>query len=393
MHGARTGMDKNDNAKEARVKICCVSLFAHHLFTPSSKSMFGGAEIQLYHLATELAKDPRFDIYFIVGDFGQPEFEIKNGVKVYKCFPLMQGNRKGGLLYAFLKPGRILKFLRILKRIDADIYVQRASGRITGTMALFCRMFRKKFVYMAAHDADVQLEDTLRKGAASWMIFKQGLRSADLVICQHESQARAVRAHYGKDSVVRSSAHVIGPAPDVSAKDAILWVARCDDWKQPELFIEMARRFPQRKFVMVCPEANDARYFAAVRKKALAAPNVDFVDYVPFEKIDGFFAHARCFVNTSRFEGFPNTFIQAAKSMAVILSLNIDPDNVLEKHKMGVCAKGDVGALADLLERFLKDEKLWNATAQNAYRYVKDHHDLAKIIERDKKMFLNLAAR
>lgn len=391
MHGAHTGRD--GGARGARVKICCVSLFAHHLFTPSSKSMFGGAELQLYHLATGLARDPRFDLYFIVGDFGQPEFEIRNGVKIYKCFPLMQSNRKGGLLYAFLRPGRILKFLSILKRIDADVYVQRASGRITGTMALFCRAFRKKFVYMAAHDADVQLEDTLHKGAASWMIFKMGLRSADLVVCQHESQADAVRAHYGRESVVRPSAHVIGPPPDVAAKDAVLWVARCDDWKQPELFIEMARRFPQRKFVMVCPEANDAQYFAAVRGKAAALPNVDFVDYVPFEQIDGFFARARCFVNTSRFEGFPNTFIQAAKGMAVILSLNIDPDNVLERHRMGICAKGDMGALVDSLDRLLTDGKLWNTMAQNAYRYVKDHHDLARIIERDKEMFLDLAAR
>lgn len=355
--------------------------------------MFGGAEIQLYYLATELARDPRFDLYFVVGDFGQPEAEIKNGVKIYKCFPLMQGNHRSGLLYAFLKPGRVLKFLRILKRIDADIYVQRASGRITGMMALFCRVFHKKFVYMTAHDADVQPEDTLRKGAASWMIFRRGLRSADLIICQHESQAKAIRAHYGKESVVRPSAHVIGPAPDVAAKDEVLWVARCDDWKQPELFIEMARRFPQRKFVMVCPEANDTRYFATVRDAAAAVPNISFVDYVPFGRIDGLFARAKCFINTSRSEGFPNTFIQAAKSMAVILSLNIDPDDILERRKMGVCAKGDMGALVDSLERLLGDDKLWTTMARNAYRYVKENHDLAAIIARDKKMFLDLAAR
>jgi len=388
-----TSLYKGGSAQTKRVKVCCVSLFAYHLFSPLRKTMFGGAEVQLYYLATELAKDPRFELYFVVGDFGQPEIEVKSGVTLYKCFNLTRGAKRSSLFYVFFRFWKIFRFLRILREIDADIYIQRASGRITGMMGLFCKMFHKKFIYMVAHDTDVERGDILRKGRLSWMIFKKGLLSADLIICQHTLQAQALRSNYGKESIVRRSAHVIRHPPPINVKHAILWVARCEDWKQPELFIEAARRFPQNKFIMVCQESTDAHYFAGVRERAAAVSNLDFVEYVPFKQIDDYFAGSKIFVNTSLFEGFPNTFIQAAKNKTVILSLNADPEGILEKYKMGLCARGDMSKLSGYLEELLANEKLWREMAENAYRYTRNNHDLNKIIEADKKMLLDLTTR
>lgn len=375
------------------VRVCCVSLFASPLFDPSRRAVFGGAELQLYNLATGLARDPRFAVFFVVGDYGQPDVEIRSGVTIRKWYPIAQGARRRGVFRAGAKVGRLIRFVRILRAMDADVYIQRAAGRITFMMAVFCKVFRRKFVYMVAHDADVNEEDALHLGAAEWALFKLGLRAADLVICQHESQANDLKARYGKGSVVRPSAHVIGPPPEMAAKDTVLWVARCEEWKQPERFIELARRFPQWAFVMICQETGDARYFSRVREEAARSANLTFIDYVPFDRIDGFFARAKCLVNTSRVEGFPNTFIQAAKNMAVVLSLRIDPDAILERNAMGVCARGDVGVLAGALERIMTDEEMRVAMARNAYRYAKEHHDLAVILEKDKEMLLNLTGR
>ena len=43
--------------------------------------VFGGAEVDLYLLGTELAKDQNFHVTFITADWGQPEEEIREQIK------------------------------------------------------------------------------------------------------------------------------------------------------------------------------------------------------------------------------------------------------------------------------------------------------------------------
>ncbi len=62
-------------AHSKKNRVCFVSLKAYPLFNPDISSVFGGAEVDLYMLATELANDERFEVSFIVGDYGQPPLE------------------------------------------------------------------------------------------------------------------------------------------------------------------------------------------------------------------------------------------------------------------------------------------------------------------------------
>ena len=55
---------------------------AYPLFNPQIKTVFGGAEVDLYLLATELAKDNDFAVSFITADYGQPPIETIAGVKI-----------------------------------------------------------------------------------------------------------------------------------------------------------------------------------------------------------------------------------------------------------------------------------------------------------------------
>ena len=362
------------------VKICFVSLYAYHLFNPACKSQFGGAEIQLYYLATGLARDPNFNISFVVGDFGQPDIEIRDGVRIYKCF-----NLAGGQRYV-----RAIRLIKLLMGIDADIYVRRAASPITGMLALFGRFAHKKFVYMIAHDADVEKKPQYGKSWLWWAIFTAGLRCADLVVSQHQNQKEILKERYKKDSIVRRSAHLIPENIPVSDKEYILWVARCEGWKQPEVFIEIAKHFPGTKFVMICAESTNKMYFKKIRTEALKLPDMEFVEYVPFGEIDNYFLGARVFINTSAMEGFPNTLIQAAKNKALILSLSVNPDDILDKYTMGICAKGSFEKLKHDLEMVLRDKRLWQKLTDNAYGYAKENHDIMKIIEEDKKIFMNL---
>ena len=56
-------------------------------------------------------------------------------------------------------------------------------------------------------------------------------------------------------------------------------------------------------------------------------------------KVNQLFEKSHILVHTGFVEGFPNTFIQAWMRKMVVLSLQIDPDNVLTSKKIGFLGK------------------------------------------------------
>ncbi len=69
-----------------KIKVCFVSPFAYSLFNPEVDLKFGGAEVQMYLVATELAKDENFNVNFVVLDVWQKKKEKHQGVEVYKAY-------------------------------------------------------------------------------------------------------------------------------------------------------------------------------------------------------------------------------------------------------------------------------------------------------------------
>src|SRR3989344_232526 len=113
------------------VKICFISLNSYPLFIKNSMDYFGGAEVQMSLIAQELAKDKRFRVSLITGDYGQP--------------PIIKQGR-----LTLLKT-KLIDFLTVLKTIDADIYVERTINPKVFLVGWRCRLFKKKFIYIVGH--------------------------------------------------------------------------------------------------------------------------------------------------------------------------------------------------------------------------------------------------
>ena len=202
-----------------------------------------------------------------------------------------------------------------------------------------------------------------------------------------------VKSYHGKESIVIKSVYEI-PAPNelgLIEKKFVLWVGRAEDWKQPEIFLDLAENFKDHNFLMICPRSNNQRvYFDGIKERAARLPNVFFKDFVPFAEMDNYFRQAKAYVLTSKYEGFPNTFVQAAKNAVPILSLNVDPDGFLEKYDCGLFARNDFDRLKDSLRKILNDEAERARLGANAYRYAKENHDIEKIINNYKTILEKL---
>jgi glycosyltransferase involved in cell wall biosynthesis len=283
---------------------------------------------------------------------------------------------------------------RILNRIQPQICIQRAAGLETGEVALYCKFLRKKFVYMIAHDTDVEIDkpewiiNQGLLGSLRWRLFQFGLSHADLIVAQHAGQQERMIKNHHRLSFIRPSSHVIPANIDLKQKQYVLWVARCEQWKQPEVFIRLAEDFPNEGFVMIMPEANDLVYYEKIRNLVRSVRNIKLLDFVSADRIDDYFLHAKIFINTSKSEGFPNTFIQALKTKTPILSYAVNPGNVLAG--VGQYAEGKSDKLKEYLGSLLSDATLRQKLGDAGYAYVSDHNNLDKVIDWDKSIINSL---
>lgn len=357
------------------MNICFIDWFAYGLFNPKSKIVFGGAQIQLYLLAKELAKNKKFAVSFLTDNQSMNQQDSLSGIKVYQ---LVRSPKNVGIKGRLLVGNWnfLIKLLIQLKKINANIYVQRAAGAETGLIAIICKILGRRFIYMVAHEQDVNGR-FIRQNGWQGQLFLLGLKLADKIICQTLDQQKALDRSLRKKSLVIASGYPIKPLRKIT-KRGILWVARAETWKQPELFIQLAKKFPREKFTMICPPAeNDPEYYKVIFSQAKFISNLKFIKFVPFSEIDVFFAAAKIFVSTSLSEGFPNTFIQAAKNKTPIISYQVNPDKIIDKRQIGFCAHGKK-SLAILLKQLLENHRLRRQLAANAYNYAKKYHDIKR---------------
>lgn len=358
-------------------KFCIVSLGAYPLFNPECKRTFGGAEVQLYFLAQSL-KRLGCEVDFVVGDFGQERVENYNSIRVIKSSSV--SGRSG--IVSFIRSSLILS--RVLFSLNSDVFLQRSASAGTGLVRLISWLKRKKFVYMSAHEIDCNGEYEKQNNFIKGLLFRLGVRNADLVITQSVDHEKMLSDHHGVKSVVMPSMYPLDEQVENGIyKDTVLWVARCEDWKNPDLFLELAKSNLDVQFTMICPPSNNQPdFFEKIKSTARSAKNVTFIRFVPFEEIDAYFSRARLFVQTSDYEGFPNTFIQAFKNETPVLSFSVSPDSILERNNLGACADGDREIFFTEFQNLLNDREKLTQMGSNASAYFRKNHDSAVVAGR-----------
>ena len=344
--------------------------------------------MQLYLIANSFSKLNDYEVSFVVGNFGQKDVEEYDKVKVYK-YP--HEIKETIFIYHISDQKKLNKFL---SGIDADIYVYRSGTKIAPLVSYYAKKNNKKFVYMLAYNinAEVAYSNFAKKFVnilyplLGIYRYLYALSNADEIIVQNYYQKHLLEGNIKRKSHLIRSGYQIDEFNKKNAK-YILYVSRCCDYKQPELFIELAKEFPLQKFVMICP--GDGDYFDKIKSMAGDVPNLRFIKEVDLDAIDRYFRDAKLFVNTAVHEGFPNTYIQATKNMVPILTLYINPDEIFDKFKIGIVC-GNMQALKQNLVLLLNNKELYFQMSENAYNYAKENHDLKKIVSSYDKIFKSL---
>lgn len=320
---------------------------------------------------------------------GGPD-ELVDGVRIVKICP--QGDGLRGL--RFFHP-RWSGLVGALSRADCDVYYQNGAEVTTGQVALWCRRRGRAFVFSSACDTDCDVRLPLMPAARTRLFYRYGLRAADVVIVQTETQRRLLSAGFGLESLV-----IPMPCPGPSDQEyeprqqptspSALWIARVCRQKRPDRLLDVARLCPDLSFDMVGP-IEDSSYAAGVAEEARSLPNVTVHGPVPREAVYDFYRRAGCLFSTSDFEGFPNTFLEAWSHGLPIVS-TFDPDSVITRHGLGLVAT-DTEELAAGLRRLLESPELHLLKSRQARSYYREHHAAETVLPRFERAFLDAARR
>ena len=338
----------------------------------------GGAEVQQSMIAPALARRG-YRVSMICLDYGQPDGSVVKGVSVHNLHRPDDGIP--GI--RFVHP-RFTSVWGAMKAIGADVYYQRTSAVYTAYMVAFCRMHGKKSVYAGASDVDFLPGSEDIRYARDKKIFQWGVRNVDRIVTQNDVQQQQLFDHYGIEGSVIPSCYVPPAGARNDPEGYILWTASIRPSKRAELALEIARRLPRHRFVIIGgpdPDRKSREYYASLCEVASGLPNVEMKGFVPFTEAEKWFNGARVVLNTSLYEGFPNTFLQAW-SRAIPTVAFIDTGSRGPDGNPIYDAVEEVSEAAWRLDRLMTSHPAWSAASQRVLAHFHACHSVEAVIDR-----------
>jgi glycosyltransferase involved in cell wall biosynthesis len=273
---------------------------------------------------------------------------------------------------------RLLSFHRFLQSERPDWLYWRCASHLWGPVVTITKLAGVKTIFAAAFDTDVRPRHALVVRRGWWPLYAWGLSMTDRIFVQHRDQLSELSAKLrAKAFIVPNMVHM--PArtkPHGERKTYVAWVGMLRQPKRPDLLLEIARKSPDLRFV-VCGGPSEHRsyhgYGVRIAHALDALPNVDYRGQVPPDIADRIIANASVLLSTSEEEGFPNVFLEGWASGTPVVSLTFDPDQVIDRKKLGIVSGNVENAIADLGTLIDKPERR-EAISIRCRQYVADVH-------------------
>lgn len=354
--------------------VCFICPYIEAYLKPGSGTHVGGAQRQQHLLATRL-RDEGHAVSFIAFESDGDRYERVDGFDLWRTLPTTND--------VVRTPEALVKLLWSFRRVDADVFYARGNPPLCILSSYCCSILGEPLVYVIANDSNVELarlssHHGMFRYTLPKLAYLDAIRRADRVVSQTDYQQDILRDVFGIRSTVVPNGYTVPPDEDVlppSERTHVLWVGSLDpDQKRPERLLELAERLPDVEFQMIGWSDNEEDREGIVRR-ASELSNLRFEGFVPPDQIDQFYRRAIALVNTSDYEGFPNTFLEAWRYAVPVVSLHHTLDGVLTDRRVGYHA-GTMDELARIVAR------LWNEPAGavevgwNGRRYLQDTYAL-----------------
>ena len=348
----------------------------------------GGSEYQAYLLSQELRE--QFEIFYISVGHEKDECIMDNGIRIY-------GVKSPAFLCLkdvfFLLKSRVF---RILDKEKPDLIYQRVAYSATGMAAKYCQKHDCQLIWHIANKPDVETRKLSISRRVLLDYFEKkylefGIKNADCIVGQEDYHNQMLFRNFGRKCTVILNKFLPVERKQIvkTLPTKVLWIANIKSLKQAELFIDLAYHFRKDdsvSFIMVGRPAT-GNYQAQLEKRMQGANNLEYKGELSIDKVNDLLRESHLFVNTSLYEGGPpTTFIQAWMRETPTVSLNVDPDDVIKKNKLGFHS-GSFEQMVKDVGFLIENKKVRGEMGRNARKYALREYDIKKIVPKYVELF------
>jgi glycosyltransferase involved in cell wall biosynthesis len=314
----------------------------------------GGAELQCYYLSEELLKHG---------------WQVEVLMKKTELSKIVHHEfYNGAIRFSFYNHTKfsLANFFTIFSKLlgtRSVYYYNRTDARLLrGTCGLYCTVFKKKKIFALANDADIFSEPLHMKYQPGFKNIKASFRyadawitekliskyifSADYHITQSFAQSSLLLEKFSIKSQVIRNSFVFQDMDNFPKENIILWISNVRPQKRLELLRDLLNdmTIPGWRVLMI---GNYTGYESII--EGITNPCFEALGLLSFPEVLQWLAKSRILINTSSWEGFPNSFIQAWFYKCLVISYEFDPDGLLAEKKLGFVANADFGRFKELI--------------------------------------------
>ncbi|MEO0196979.1 MAG: glycosyltransferase family 4 protein [candidate division WOR-3 bacterium] len=201
-------------------------------------------------------------------------------------------------------------------------------------------------------------------------LIQIGIKHSKLIIVQNEYQKEEAKRIWKKDAIIIPNLQFkVNTYPQKTEK-IVIWVGVITKWKQPELFLEIAKKLKNYKFKMI--GYGDLNLIKGYEK----LQNFEFLGKLKNEDVNKELEKSWIILNTSIGEGISNAIIQAMMRGNVPICLN-DDYSILEKYKVGFFVKS-INEMLEKIKYLFENEEVFFEYSKRAFEFANDYFDYEK---------------
>jgi glycosyltransferase involved in cell wall biosynthesis len=273
---------------------------------------------------------------------------------------------------------RFPKIYAALKKSNPDFLYESIPSWSSFYVAFFCKLLGIKMILRVANDNMLDNRIKFTHTKFDQVFIAQAFKMADFISVQNEFQYQTLRKRFPKKKIIKIYNPIVIQESNQTKKSEmggyIAWIANFRFQKNLKLLFEVAKDFPEEKFIIagVSLSYSDSETNEYLGKLKLL-PNVVFAGKVPREEIFNFLSQAKFLLSTSRYEGFSNTFLESMVVGTPILTPTlVNPDGIIDRFDLGITYE-NVADLKKKLEEISVENYIEKSA--NCIQFVNKNHD------------------
>lgn len=299
----------------------------------------------------------------------------KSSEEALVCKYLNKGHRY------FLWTFYLFNYYKTVKSFNPTIIYLSTAGWKTLLWAIIARLTKAQYIQRISNNI-VFKEGVYKKklGAFKYFLSRQGVKRANVILCQNSEQEFNIKKEFPaiKTEIVHNPYLFDSNSfKQHKKKEYVAWVGLYQNQKNLPALAQIVKQCKNINFKIAGRSTWDMNEETLKAEKELKTlSNVEFVGFLDRKDVKVFLLEALCLLNTSHYEGFSNTFLEAfASKTPVITRRATDPDGIIEKNDLGYVTD-DYDEIPDMIKNLFK-----NGFHNTEYliKYIKEAHDPGKL--------------